>query len=129
VAIYICINYFCIVPTPSAVIDTPNIQTVGESFTMKCLATSVRGITSRLDIVWTSNGVELRKTEGVIVNSTTTKSMLFIDYYTISQLSTSDEGRALQCEVVINANVTITTTKFITLNVNGECIANSVYNL
>jgi len=79
--------------------------------------------------VWTSNGLELKKTEGVIVNSTTTKSLIFIDYYTISQLSTSDEGRVLQCEVVINANVTITTTKFITLNVNGECIANNFYNL
>jgi len=113
---------FCIVPAPLVFIEVSNIQTVGKSLTMKCLVTSVRGITSRLDIVWTSNGLELRKTEGVIVNSTTAKSMLFIDYYTILQLSSTDEGRVLQCKVVINVNVTVTTTEPIALNVTGECI-------
>ena len=93
---------------------------MGQLLTLQCIVTTVRGVTSRLDIVWSSNDVELKITEG-IVNSTTDKSMLFIDNYTITQLSTADEGRVLQCKVEIDANVTVTTTEFIKLNVTGEC--------
>ena len=82
----------------------------------------MRGITSMLDIVWSSNGTELRKAEGVMVKSITHTSMLFIDYYTISKVSTTDERRSLQCEVKINRNATVTVTEFITLHVIGECI-------
>ena len=112
---------FCTVPTPVINIDAPNIKLVGQLLTLQCIVTTVRGITSRLDIVWSSNDIELKRTEGVIVNSITDESMLFIDNYTIAQLSTADEGRVLQCEIEIDANLTVTTTEFIKLNVTGEC--------
>ena len=96
------------------------IQTVGQSLRLKCSVTTVRGVTSRLDIVWNSNGIELKRTEGAIANSTTDKSMLFIDYYIISQLNTADEDRVLQSKIKINANTPVVVTDSIKLNVTGE---------
>lgn len=111
---------FLIVPLPMISIDAANTQTVGESLTLKCSVTTVRGITSRVDIVWSSNGSILNGTEGVIVNSTTDKSMLFVDYYTISKLRTADKGRVLQCEVKISANVyQLQVLKILLLDVNA----------
>ena len=96
------------------------IQTVGQSLRLKCSVTTVRGVTSRLDIVWNSNGVELKRIEGAIANSTTDKSMLFVDYYIILQLNTADEDRVLQCKIKINANTPVVVTDSIKLNVTGE---------
>ena len=41
-----------------------NIQTVGQSLTLECTVTAVRGITSRVDIIWSRNGRELERIEG-----------------------------------------------------------------
>ena len=55
------------------------------------------------------------------VSSTTiNNSLVYTDSYTISQLSTIDDGRVIQCEVVINASPTVMATDSITLNVTGE---------
>ena len=105
---------------PSISVDAPKIQTVGQFLRLKCSVTTVRGVTSRLDFIWKSNSVELKRTEGAIVNSTTDKSMLFIDYYIISQLSTADEDRVLQCKIKINANTSVAVIESIKLNVTGE---------
>ena len=121
ICVHISNCWFCyIVPKPSISIDAPKIQTVGQLLRLNCLVTTVRGVTSRLDIMWNSNGVELKRTEGVIVNSTTDKSVLFIDYYIISQLSTADEDRVLQCIVKINANTLVAVNDSIKLKVTGE---------
>ena len=110
-----------IVPAPLIIVEVPDTKIVGQSLTLNCSVTTVRGITSRLDIVWSSNGTELQKTEGVMVKSISHTSMLFIDFYTISKVSTTDEGRNLQCEVKINRNATVTVTESITLHVTGKC--------
>ena len=93
-------------------------QTVGLSETLQCVAFSVGGITSQVDFVWSSRGVELNRTNNVtlIVDNFT-----YINSYTISQLSTSDNGRVFQCEVVINASPSVMASDSATLNVTGEC--------
>ena len=63
---------------------------------------AVRGITSRVDIIWSRNRTEVEKMEGVSVSSTA--GNMYTDTYTISQLSTTDDGREYQCEVVINTS-------------------------
>ena len=96
-----------------------NIQTVGQSLTLQCEVTTVRGITSRVDIVWSSGGTELRRMNDV--SSTMMGiSLVYTDSYTISQLSTTDEGRVIQCEVVINASPSVMASDGITLDVTGE---------
>ena len=93
----------------------PNTQTVGQSLTLQCEVTTVRGISSRVDIVWSSGGTVLRRTNDV--SSTT---LVYTDSYTISQLSTTDEGRMIQCEVVINGSPSVMASNSITLDVTGE---------
>jgi len=81
-------------------LDTP---TLGQSTTLKCSAISVRGISSRVDIIWSSDR-ELKRTEGVNVSSTTDNSVVYTDTYIISQLNTTDDDRGLHCEVIINTS-------------------------
>ena len=87
---------------------------------LKCDVTAVRGITSRVDIVWSSNGSELKSIKGVNVSSITNNWVLFTSKYVIPQLSTADEGRECQCTVVIDTNSSVTATDVATLNVTGK---------
>ena len=84
----------------------PNTQTVGQSLTLQCNGTTVRGITNRVDIVWSSNGTELERMNDTTA-TTMDNSLVYTDSYTISQLSTTDEGRVIQCEVVINTSPSV----------------------
>ena len=79
----------------------------------------MRSITSRVDIVWSSGGGVLERTNGTTA-TTMGNSLVYTDSYTISQLSTTDEGRVIQCEVVINASPSIMASDSITLDVTGE---------
>ena len=117
-----CINHvFCvIVPTPSISISILNNQTVGQSLTLETTVTTVRGITSRVDIVWSSNGLMLKLTEGINYTSTSNNSVIYTDIYTIPQLSTADEGRNLQCNIYINGILLVTASDNVTLNVTGK---------
>ena len=97
-----------------------NNQTVGKSLTLQCGVTTVRGISSRVGIVWSSGGTELQR----MINITPiTKSDLLVysNNYTIMLLNTSDEGRIFQCQVVSNSSRLVMANNNITLDVNGEC--------
>ena len=97
----------------------PNTQTVGQSLTLQCEVITVRGITSRVDIVWSSDGMELNRTDNT-TSTTIDNSLVYTDSYTISQLSTDDEGRDYWCEVVINSDPTRTNNASVMLNVTGK---------
>ena len=107
------------VPDPTVSVTALNTQTVSQSLTLQCEVTTVRGITSRVDIVWNSGGIELERMNGVS-STTINNSLVYTDSYTISQLSTSDDGRVIQCEVVINASPPVMATDSITLDVTGK---------
>ena len=99
----------------------PNTQIVGQSLTLQCEVTIVRGITSRVDIVWSSGDVELKRMNNVS-STTMDNSLVYTDNYTITQLSTTDDDRMVQCEGVINAIPSIMANDNVTLNVTGEWI-------
>ena len=92
---------------------------MGQSLTLQCEVTTVRGITSRVDIVWSNGGMEVQR-----INATTATTMgnssVYTDSYNISFLTTSYNERVIECEVVINANPPITFSDSFTLNVDGE---------
>ena len=97
--------YLHLVPFPDMVsITVISNQTVGQSLTLESSITTVRGITSRVDIVWRSNGVELRRIEGVNVSFASDSSVTYTDYYNVFQLNTSDDGRVYQCESFVNTS-------------------------
>ena len=116
---YIKVVKFYLVPTPTLRMAAPDTQTVGHSLTLQCEVTTVRGITSRVDIVWSSDGTELRRVNNVS-STTMENSVVYTDSNTISQLSTTDDGRVIQCEVVINASPSVIANDNITLDVIGE---------
>ena len=113
---------YCLVPTPIIAISTPVTQLVGQSLTLQCEVTTVRGITSRVDIVWSSGGTVLRRINGTTATSMN-NSLVYTESLNIPQLSTTDDGRVIQCEVVVNTSPSVMTTDSITLDVTGEyCI-------
>ena len=97
-----------------------NNQTVGQSLTLESTITTVRGITSRVDIVWSSNGSELKRTEGLNYSSLANDSVIYTEFYNIPQLSTLDEGRILMCDVLINTISPVMANDSVTLNVTGK---------
>ena len=115
-----------IVPTPTVIVTAPNTQTVGQSLTLQCEVTTVRGIASRVDIVWSNGngGTELQRLIRV-VSTTMGNSLVYTDSYTITQLSTTDEGRMIQCQVVINTSPPVMASDSITLDVTGEYLYSS----
>ena len=113
------VDLLYIVPTPTVSVTAPNAQTVGQLLTLQCEVTTVRGITSRVDIVWSSGGTELQGMNNVS-STTMDNSLVYTDSYTISQLSTTDEGRVIHYEVVINASPSVMASDSITLDVTGE---------
>ena len=98
----------------------PDNQIVGKPLILESTITTARGITSRVDIIWSSNGVELKRIEGIKSSLTKNDSITYMDSYNISQLSTDDEGRTYQCAVIINHILEITVNNSITLDVTGE---------
>ena len=102
-------------------VTAPNTQTVGQSLTLQCEVTTVRGITSKVDIVWSSGGTELQRMDNVS-STMMSNSLVYTNSYTISQLSTTDDGRVIQCEVVINVNPEIVANDSITLDVTGKYV-------
>ena len=93
---------------------------MGQSLTLETTVTTVRGITSRVDIVWSSNGLMLKLTEGFNQTSTSNNSVIYTDIYNIPQLNTADEGRNIQCDTFINAVSAVTASDGVTLNVTGK---------
>jgi len=120
--LYFCgLKLFYVVPTPSNVnVTVIGAQTVSQSLTLKCSASTVRGITSRVDIVWSSNGSELERIEGANASYITDNLEVYIVSYDILQLTTSDEGRVFQCEVSIDSSPSVISTGNTTLDVNGK---------
>ena len=114
---YVC----CVtVPAPLVSINIMSNQTVGKSLALECSGIFVRGISSRVDIVWSSNSLMLKSIEGLNHSSTANDSVLYTDIYTIPQLSTADEGRVFLCEIFINASSLVRATDSILLNVTGK---------
>ena len=108
------------VPTPSVSVTAPNTQTVGQPLTLTCTVTAVRGITSRVDIIWSGgNNTMLMRTNNA-TPAVMDNSLVYTDNYTISLLSTDDERREYECDVVINTDTVVMATGRVVLDVMGK---------
>ena len=94
-------------------------QTVGQSLSMECIITTVRGLSSSVDIIWRSDGVEIKRTLGASISSSTSSSILYRDFYNITLLTTAEEGRVYHCEGVINTSSSLNAESSIALDVIG----------
>ena len=83
--------------------------------------TTVRGITSRVDIVWSSDGVVVGTTEGASPSATTDNYMEYSNVYTISQINETEvDGVVYQCEMIINSLSLVMALQYVVLNPLGE---------
>ena len=107
------------VPRPDNVtVIAPDTQVVGQSLILECGVIAVRGIMSNVNFVWSIyNGPELMRVEGVYSTFTSYDSEEYLANYTIPLLSTTDDGRVYQCEVVINTSPPVMATGSVTLDV------------
>ena len=113
-----------LVPPPGVILKVPDVQAVGQSLLLECIVTTVRGIMSRIDVIWRSDRLEIKRTIGATISSSTSSSVVYRDFYNISLLTTAEEGRVYQCEGVINTTPSLITQNNITLNVIGKYVSN-----
>ena len=81
---------------------------------LQCSATTVRGITSRVDIIWTTSNTEVRRMNGVSPNDFNTLA-IYNDSFVIPSLDIKDIGSVYKCEVVINSFPPTTISDFFAL--------------
>ena len=116
--LYLYAHY--LVPAPDSVsVTAVGNQTVGRSLMLKCSVTTVKGITSRMDIVWSSNSSELKRTEGVNSDFTSDNLVTYINSYNAIQINTSDDGRVFGCEILVNTIPPLMVYGNVTLDVIG----------
>ena len=93
----------------------------GRAATLECNAIAVRGITSRVDIIWTTGFRTVRRVEGVTASiANSSQSILYTDQFITPPLSTNDDGIVYQCQVVINADIRINAFGSIVLDFIGK---------
>ena len=93
-----------VVPTPELSLNPVNPPTLSELLTLECNATAVRGITSRLDFMWTRSDDDGEViVRNMIGANTTGNSLVYTDTYTTPMaLSESDIGVVYLCEISLN---------------------------
>ena len=109
-----------IVPDPTVSVTIPNTQTVGQSLTLQCEVTTVRGITSRVDVFWRRDNVTVHTTY-VTVTATRNNLIVYKDSYTISYLNKSDDNAMYECMVVIEVYPPVIAADTVILSVTSEC--------
>ena len=95
---------------------------MGQQLTLECNVTTVKGITSRIDIEWSTGNTILQRIEGVNVTFTANDFVVYENNYTILQVSTLDDDRGYQCKVIINTSPKLMATDSVTLDVTGNNI-------
>ena len=126
---YVNILYVYLVPIPLVqitIFDNETLEnetlgnvTIGEPLTLDCTVTAVRGISSSVDIIWTTGGRVVRRVDNITADIEN-DSAIYTDSFEISSLSAIDNGREYQCTVVINASPPVNNSDQITLNFSGE---------
>ena len=92
---------------------------IGDPLTLDCNVTAVRGISSSVDIIWTTGGRVVRRVDNITADIEN-DSAIYTDSFEISSLSAIDNGREYQCTVVINARQPVYSSDRIILILNSE---------
>ena len=100
---------------------TLNEQIVGQPLMLECEMSTPRGIDSRVDIVWTRDGVEVEHVNDISSNFSSPEVVVYTIIYTIQLLGTYDDDVVYECEVIINSSPLHIISENITLHVTGMC--------
>ena len=119
ILIFLKMNLILVPTTYDLSLIAHHIQKVGQPLTLECTLTAVRGITSRVDFIWTSNGVKLQENNKFGKDFTMLNLNIYTDTYTISPLGISADNNTYQCEVIISINPPLKDVANVTLDVTG----------
>ena len=97
-------------PIVAVEVVSASIPEIDQPLILQCTATIVRGITSTVDIIWTTGNTQVRRVNNVTASSSINSSSLYNDSFIIPSLNLSDIGSVYECEVLINS-VSNTTAK------------------
>ena len=95
-------------PVITIEVTTINSPEIYQPLILQCTATIVRGITSRVDIIWTTGNTQVRRVNDVTASSNINSSSIYNDSFIIPSLSLSDIGSVYECEVLIDSFVPTT---------------------
>jgi len=118
---YLFITYTT-VPIPEVTVTIPNTQTVGQPLTLTCDAVTMRGITSNVDLVWRRDNSIIQRLDNTDPTTMNSTSLVYTDTYTISQLSTYDDGIQYECRLMIRASPVVRVMDTVTLDVTGKSV-------
>ena len=120
---YVRIYTFSLFSVPRPVVQVTSVDTLefGDVATLECSAIAVRGITSRVDIIWTAGFRTVRRVEGITA-SIVNNSAIYTDQLVTPPLNGNDNGRVYQCQVVINADFRINAFGSIVLDFFGKYV-------
>ena len=108
---------------------TLNEQIVGQPLMLECAMSTPRGIDSRVDIVWTRDGVEVERINDISSNFSSPEGVVYTNIYTIPLLGTYDDDVVYECEVIINSSPLFRMKDSITLDVMGMWYRNFCISL
>ena len=112
-------HLFSVSNSTNVMMTTLNEQIVGQPLMLECAMSTPRGIDSRVDIVWTRDGVEVEHINDVSNNFSSPEVVVYTDIYTIPLLGTYDDDVVYECEVIINSTPLFRMKDNITLDVMG----------
>ena len=95
--------------------------TIGDPLTLDCTVTAVRGISSSVNIVWTTGGRVVRSVDDITVDIEN-DTAIYTDSFEISSLSAIDNGREYQCTVMINTTQPVYSSDQFMAFFSSECI-------
>ena len=93
--------------------------TIGDPLTLDCAASAVRGISSSVNIIWTTGGRVVRRVDDITADRVN-DSAIYTDSFEISSLSAIDNGREYQCTVMINATQPVNNSDQFVVILDGE---------
>ena len=84
----------------------------------------MRGITSRVDIIWRTGDTQVRRQNNILASNIGTLAVYRDSFVITSSLSIDDIGSTYECEVMINSFPAITATATFTVPIppaSGMC--------
>ena len=118
----------CLFTVPSPIVEVISIDAVelGKATTLECNVTAVRGITSRVDIIWRigsnstiANSTIVKTVENVTVNIVN-NSAVYTNQLVTTPLSVNDNGIVYYCAVSINSTFGVSSHGTIVLDFIGK---------
>ena len=108
---------FSLVPTPNIQVTAPSNQTGGQPLTLQCNITAVRGITSRVEVIWLDGSTTVRRMSNITAATITDNTTVYSDSLTIPSLTITHNNRSYTCQALIHATPLLVVSHNLTLNV------------